>query len=79
MFALRLGPNRVPLRRMGFELCFGFLGVPEHDQKTSFFWTGFGRSREASGPTVTRLGIPKIGPGRIILGIFGVRFGGLVF
>ena len=22
---------------MGFELFFGFLGVPEHDQKTSFF------------------------------------------
>ena len=22
---------------MGFELFFGFLGVPEHDQQTSFF------------------------------------------
>ena len=28
---------------------------------------------------MTRLGTPKIGPGRVILGMFGVLFGGLVF
>ena len=28
---------------------------------------------------MTRLGTPKIGPGRVVLGIFGVFFGGSVF
>ena len=48
-------------------------------KKLRFFWTGSGRSREASGPNLTRLGSPKIGPGRVILGIFGVLLGGFVF
>ena len=48
-------------------------------KKLRFFWSGSGRSREASGPKLTRLGTPKIGPGRVILRIFGVFFLGPVF
>ena len=46
---------------MGFELFFGFLGVPEHDQKTLFFleWLraplgGFGTQFDASGDPKNR-------------------------
>ena len=56
-----------------------FWGSRNTIKKLRFFWSGSGRSREASGPNLTRLGTPKIGPGRVILGIFGVLFGGLVF
>ena len=56
-----------------------FWGSRNTFKKLRFFWSGSGRSREASGPNLTRLGTPKIGPGRVILGIFGVLFGGLVF
>ena len=64
---------------MGFELFFGFLGVPEHDKKTSFFLEWLRALSGGSGPNLTRLGTPKIGPGRVILGIVGVLLGGLVF
>ena len=37
VFNLRLGWNWTGLSWMGFELFLGFGGVPEHDQKTSFF------------------------------------------
>ena len=60
---------------MGFEVFFGFLGVPQHVQKTAFFLDWL----QASGPNLTRLGTPKIGPGKIILGIFGVFFFGTRF
>ena len=46
---------------MGFELFFGFLGVPEHDQKTLFFlewlWAlsgGLGTQFDASGDPKNR-------------------------
>ena len=46
---------------MGFELFFGFLGVPEHDQKTSFFleWVralsgGLGTQFDPSGDSKNR-------------------------
>ena len=46
---------------MGFELFFGFLGVPEHDQKTLFFldWLralsgGLGIQFDASGDLKNR-------------------------
>ena len=46
---------------MGFELFFGFLGVPEHGQKTSFFleWVralsgGLGTQFDASGDPKNR-------------------------
>ena len=52
-----------------------FWGSRNTFKKLRFFWSGSGRSREASGPNLTRLGTPKIGPGRVILGIFGVFFG----
>ena len=65
--------------RMGFRVFSVFWGSQKTTKKLCFFLTGFGTSREASGPNVTRLGTPKIGPGRVILGIFGVLFGGLVF
>ena len=49
------------LSRMGFELFFGFLGVPEHVQKTSFFleWLralsgGLGIQFDASGDPKNR-------------------------
>ena len=64
---------------MGFELFFGFLGVPEHVQKTSFFLEllralsgGLGIQFDASGD-------PKNRSGKVMLGIFGVLFGGPVF
>ena len=55
-----------------------FWGSRNTFKKLRFFWSGSGRSREASGPNLTRLGTPKIGPGKVILGIFGVFFGGPV-
>ena len=56
-----------------------FWGSRNTMKKLRFFWSGSGRSREASGPNLTRMGTPKIGPGRVIFGIFGVLFGGLLF
>ena len=56
-----------------------FWGSRNTFKKLRFFWSGSGRSREASGPNLTRLGTPKIDPGRVILGIFGVLFGIPVF
>ena len=56
-----------------------FWGSRNTFKKLRFFWRGSGRSREASGPNLTCLGTPKIGPGRVILGIFGALFGGIVF
>ena len=49
-----------------------FWGSRNTIKKLRFFWSGSGRSREASGPNLTRVGTPKIGPGKVILGIFGV-------
>ena len=50
-----------PFEPYGFELFFGFLGVPEHDQKTSFFlerlWAlsgGPGTQFDASGDPKNR-------------------------
>ena len=56
-----------------------FRGSRNTFKKLRFFWSGSGRSREASGPNLTRLGTPKIDPGKIILGIFVGFFGGPVF
>ena len=79
MFALRLGSNRLPLGRMGFELFFGFLGVPEHDQKTSFVLDWL---RALSGGLGTEFDTPgdsKNRSGRVTLRIFGVFFWRPVF
>ena len=64
---------------MGFKLFFGFLGVPEHDQKTWFFldWLralsgGFGTQFDASGDPKNR---SREGHFRYLWGAFwGTRF-----
>ena len=79
VFTFRLGWNGLTLRRMGFELFFGFLGVPEHDQLTSFFldWVralsgGLGTQCDTSGDSKSR---SREGHFGYLWGVFwGTRF-----